>query len=102
VRDFVVLEALVTLRRRRWRYAFHNLVGEVMTNIPGGWYPDESVTGGERYWDGRGWTDARRSPGNPVVKPRRQWVVPVCVVAALIVAGVVYELTNGFWGIYGR
>jgi hypothetical protein len=30
-----------------------------------GWYPDPDVHGGQRYWDGQRWTDARRSPGPP-------------------------------------
>jgi hypothetical protein len=30
-----------------------------------GWYPDPDVRGGQRYWDGRVWTDERRTPGPP-------------------------------------
>jgi hypothetical protein len=26
--------------------------------VPPGWYPDPQAPGGQRYWDGQGWTDA--------------------------------------------
>jgi hypothetical protein len=31
---------------------------------PAGWYPDPDGSGGQRYWDGSGWTE-HRSPGTP-------------------------------------
>jgi hypothetical protein len=34
-----------------------------------GWYPDPDVHGGQRYWDGRRWTDDRRTPGPPAPAP---------------------------------
>lgn len=40
-------------------------------NIPPGWYPDAQAPGGERWWDGVGWTEFRRAavttPAPPVV-----------------------------------
>jgi hypothetical protein len=32
------------------------------TTTPAGWYPDPEVPGGQRYWDGNGWTE-NRAPG---------------------------------------
>jgi Protein of unknown function (DUF2510) len=32
-----------------------------MPSAPAGWFPDAERPGGERYWDGAGWTDHRRS-----------------------------------------
>lgn len=29
---------------------------------PAGWYPDPASAGSERWWDGRGWGDAVRTP----------------------------------------
>lgn len=31
------------------------------TGTPAGWYPDPSGAGGQRYWDGRTWTDSTRA-----------------------------------------
>ena len=36
------------------------------TTTPPGWYPDVQVPGGERWWDGIGWTEYRRA-AQPVV-----------------------------------
>ncbi|TSD95702.1 DUF2510 domain-containing protein [Skermania sp. ID1734] len=29
--------------------------------VPAGWYPDPHVPGVQRWWDGRAWSDAKRS-----------------------------------------
>jgi hypothetical protein len=40
--------------------------------VPAGWYPDPDGTGGQRYWDGDGWTEHRvPAPESPeTVAPR--------------------------------
>jgi hypothetical protein len=35
---------------------------------PAGWYPDPDGSGGQRYWDGSGWTE-HRSPASPEPTP---------------------------------
>lgn len=32
---------------------------------PAAWYPDPAGSGGERWWDGRGWSDHVRPPAAP-------------------------------------
>lgn len=36
------------------------------TMAPAGWYPDQQGVGVERWWDGTGWTEARRAITTPV------------------------------------
>lgn len=36
---------------------------------PPGWYPDVERAGGERWWDGRAWTEFRRPAGSPSSDP---------------------------------
>jgi hypothetical protein len=44
------------------------------SNTPSGWYPDPDGSGGQRFWDGAGWTDHRvpapAPPVDPPVTPR--------------------------------
>ncbi|UFS59457.1 DUF2510 domain-containing protein [Subtercola endophyticus] len=48
-----------------------------------GWYPEEG--GGERYWDGNGWTQATRGPGvPPAPKPRFKWWYAPIIIFGLI------------------
>jgi uncharacterized RDD family membrane protein YckC len=36
-------------------------------DVPAGWYPDPDGSGGQRYYDGHGWTDHRAPPPAPAV-----------------------------------
>lgn len=57
--------------------------------IAAGWYPDPGGSGGERYWDGTGWTaHCRRSPPKPGKTPW-VWIAVVCVAVLVAVVGVV-------------
>jgi TM2 domain-containing membrane protein YozV len=42
---------------------------------PSGWYPDPSGAPGQRYFDGKEWTEHR--PGAPVSLPYGQWPQPL-------------------------
>lgn len=68
---------------------------------PPGWYPQE---GGQRYWDGRAWTDAVAPPGSayvqapdavPKKKPiyKRFWFI--ALVAVLLIVGVTQAVSGG-------
>lgn len=69
---------------------------------PPGWYPNPSAPG-QRWWDGQQWTDAevpqaiptqqQQPPRNVLAGPRARWALGGGVIAALIVAAVVYALT---------
>lgn len=68
---------------------------------PPGWYPDPSAPG-QRWWDGQQWTDAVAPHASPtqqrpatsvLARPRARWALGGGVIAALIVAAVVYALT---------
>jgi hypothetical protein len=43
----------------------------VSNSTPPGWYPDPHVSGYERFWDGRAWTERRRPlvPAHPAPSP---------------------------------
>ncbi len=47
--------------------------------IPSGWYANPDGSGGQRYWDGRLWTDCRAGPVSEAAEPataRRLTVSP--------------------------
>jgi hypothetical protein len=61
---------------------------------PAGWYPDPENPGGQRYWDGRGWTENRvgypaAPPATAVPKRRSGFKIFLIVASAIIVAIVV-------------
>nr|WP_294637935.1 DUF2510 domain-containing protein [uncultured Rhodococcus sp.] len=67
---------------------------------PPGWYPNPAAPG-QRWWDGRQWTDAavpqaiqpRKPPSSVLAGPRARWAFGGGVIAALIVAALAYTLT---------
>ncbi|HEX2233997.1 MAG TPA: DUF4870 domain-containing protein [Thermoleophilaceae bacterium] len=49
-------------------------------NPPPGWYPDPSVPGAQRWWDGTRWTEHSSAPqpaavARPTVQQSRQWAL---------------------------
>lgn len=58
-----------------------------------GWYPDPSGAGGQRYWDGRTWSDGPANAGSapafaPPPKKRKKWPwIAAAIVGFLIVVG---------------
>lgn len=74
------------------------------TAPPAGWYVDPSGQGGQRYWDGEGWTKHRRRDGQrPTLAAgaRRRWnalplpirvLLPLVLVLALV--GIGYSFTK--------
>lgn len=82
-------------------------------STPAGWYPDQTRSGTERYWDGTAWTTASRPGGQTLTPPipppaatthhpqppsapkpwyLRWWVIALGVLVALAVIG---SLTGG-------
>ena len=62
---------------------------------PPGWYPDPGGSGGQRWWDGRAWTEHLHRPGEPVapaaaatpVQSRYQqkwWHLPLVIGVAVV------------------
>ncbi|RFA13880.1 hypothetical protein B7R21_07375 [Subtercola boreus] len=90
-----------------------------MTNTPAGWYSDNQVEGGQRYWDGSAWTTERRATpptfGTPPPPPppttgtsrtargsalRRRIPLPTWIVGGLVVlALVLFALAGGLGGL---
>ncbi len=48
-----------------------------MTDVAAGWYPDPTIPGGERWWNGEAWGDEVRALATaPIVPPESAYVPP--------------------------
>ncbi|MGX5680289.1 DUF2510 domain-containing protein [Schumannella luteola] len=59
-----------------------------------GWYPDPDGAPGQRWWNGVGWSDARRAVGGGHVAPVPPPVAPVAAAPTTPTAPVVYSAAN--------
>ena len=65
-----------------------------------GWYTDPEQPAGERYWDGRTWTEHRRTAAAPMydAAPANRQTVKNPQATTALVLGIIGMLV-GFWGI---
>ncbi len=59
---------------------------------PEGWYPDTTLPGAERYWDGTAWTEQTRpaaGQGLPAKRSKKGWIIGGSIAAGVVLIAVI-------------